>query len=58
MSLYLVDFVTASDMRSNEREGGFYTETTKKKDTKVFQKAEKVFAEADVIKHFGHVHEP
>ena len=44
--LYPVDFVAACDMRSGGTGRGFCT-ASKKKETKMFQKAQKVFKEKD-----------
>ena len=46
-SVHLVDFVASCDMRSNGPWRGICSAAAKKKKTKMFQKAEKVFKEKD-----------
>ena len=45
-SLYPVDFVAACNMRADEQGRGFW-QAAKKKEAKMFQKAEKVFKEKE-----------
>ena len=46
-SLYPVDFIAACGMRSDGPGRGFCTAAAKKKETKMFQNAEKVFKEKE-----------
>ena len=46
-SLYPDDFVAAFDMRSSGPGGGFCSAAAKTMETKIFQKAEKVFKERE-----------
>ena len=46
-SLYPVDFVAACDMHSDGPGGGFCSAAAKKKETKMFQEAEKVYKEKE-----------
>lgn len=45
--LYPVDFVATCDMRPDGHGGGFCSAAAKKKETKMFQEAEKVYKEKE-----------